>query len=44
MELALALVFIFIVILFIAGMFFLPEFFGVSAEKKSETKDADNKQ
>ncbi len=39
MEIALAIAFIFIVILFIAGMFFLPEFFGVSKEKNPERKD-----
>lgn len=43
MEMALAIAFIFIVILFIAGMFFLPEFFGVSADKKIETKGQDKK-
>ncbi|WP_409479958.1 hypothetical protein [Pseudobdellovibrio sp. HCB154] len=43
MEIALAITFIFVVILFIAGMFFLPEFFGVSADK-TEAKDQDKKQ
>lgn len=44
MEIVLAIAFIFIVILFVAGMFFLPEFFGVSAEKKPEIKDSESKQ
>lgn len=44
MEMALAIVFILFVILFVAGMIFLPEFFGVSAEKKSEAKDGNQKQ